>query len=187
MTEALKHAIALAQGVVARTAISGASIELNNREIVSLADAVVELAKLAVLPTPDVVHTSGTTLLDQYPAELLFGAHAPCNHLPLLPGVLDMDLQRVLRTDVAYRGSWKRRGGTGAFHMLARKWDRLEPRVEAHGFDIFAAIEQDNRREGVIDDVRDLRRYLGLVEAEMVRRGMPTQAPDKDDIQITRE
>jgi hypothetical protein len=38
-------------------------------------------------------------------------------------------------------------------------------------YDIFAAIEADERAEGLIDDIRDLRRYLVLVEAEMLARG----------------
>jgi hypothetical protein len=33
-------------------------------------------------------------------------------------------------------------------------------------YDIFAHIFADQRAEGVIDDIRDLRRYLALVEAE---------------------
>lgn len=38
-------------------------------------------------------------------------------------------------------------------------------------WDIFAAIAADKRPEGIIDDIRDLRRYLVLVEAEMIARG----------------
>ena len=38
-------------------------------------------------------------------------------------------------------------------------------------YDIFHAIASDRRAEGIIDDVRDLRRYLMLVEAEMRARG----------------
>lgn len=89
------------------------------------------------------------------------------------------DLDVIAEADVAgvheaarhYSDSWKRRGGVGAFMMLARKWDRLEPQVKKHGWDVFKAIAKDNRAEGVIDDVRDLRRYLLLVEAEMISRG----------------
>lgn len=97
-------------------------------------------------------------------------AHA----LPYLRHVLPVaatDPQFIFETDPIYGGSWQRRGGSGAFMMLARKWDRLEERVKgAHGYDVFAAIRDDKRREGAIDDVRDLRRYLLLVEAWCVQR-----------------
>ena len=69
--------------------------------------------------------------------------------------------------DRAYRGSWKKRGGVGAFMMLCRKWDRLEAFVGAEDYDIFKAIRNDPRDESVLDDIRDLRRYLALVEAEI--------------------
>ena len=82
----------------------------------------------------------------------------------------DVDTLRV--KDKEYGGSWQRRGGTGAFMMAARKFDRLEESVKKHGYDIFRAIEQDTRAEGVLDDIRDLRAYLTLIEAEMVARGV---------------
>jgi hypothetical protein len=100
------------------------------------------------------------------------------------------DVKALLHAEKSYGDSWKKRGGIGAFMMLARKWDRLEKRVAnpplenpvtAHPldcdvekvlafdrFDIFGAVETDQRAEGVIDDIRDLRRYLLLVEAELI-------------------
>lgn len=91
------------------------------------------------------------------------------------------DAAGLKKAQESYGNSWKLRGGIGAFMMLARKWDRLELRVKQRmlpkpvkeGFeyvdpyDIFAHILADPRGEGVIDDVRDLRRYLMLVEAEL--------------------
>lgn len=71
----------------------------------------------------------------------------------------------------SYGPSWKQRGGVGAFMMAARKFDRMENRVKKLGYNIFRAIVEDQRGEGVIDDVRDLRRYLMLIEAEMRARG----------------
>jgi len=107
-------------------------------------------------------------------------------------------LEEIARRDVAglkiaqisYGDSWKKRGGVGAFMMLARKWDRLEmaldptrvpgdireapisehSNVPVPAYDIFSAIAADKRAEGIIDDIRDLRRYLLLVESEMVAR-----------------
>lgn len=84
-------------------------------------------------------------------------------HLNLLPEVLKEDYELVVVRDQEYNASWKARGGVGAFMMLARKWDRLEPMVARYHYDIFAMLEAHPDR---IDDVRDLRRYLALVEAE---------------------
>ena len=66
-----------------------------------------------------------------------------------------------------YGDSWRKRGGVGAYMMLARKWDRIENQVVEKGLDIFKSIEQDIRPEGILDDIKDLRRYLLLVEAHM--------------------
>ena len=64
--------------------------------------------------------------------------------------------------------------------MLARKWDRREKQVKEHHFDVFRAAETDTRPEGIIDDIRDLRRYLMLVEAELIRTG--AKADDEPDL-----
>jgi hypothetical protein len=58
-------------------------------------------------------------------------------------------------------------GGIGAFMMLARKWDRIENQAQVYGWDIFDAMTSDKRPEGIIDDIRDLRRYLLLVEEHL--------------------
>jgi len=51
--------------------------------------------------------------------------------------------------------------------MLARKWDRIENQVKGFKWDVFEAVQDDAREEGILDDIKDLRRYLFLVEAEM--------------------
>lgn len=83
--------------------------------------------------------------------------------------VADMDIVHLSLAEKSYGTSWKKRGGVGAFMMLARKWDRLENQVSHTGWDVFKACREDSREEGVIDDIRDLRRYLLLVEAELLR------------------
>ena len=75
------------------------------------------------------------------------------------------------RAEEDYGDSWRKRGGVGAYMMLARKWDRIENQVVEKGWDIFKSIEQDIRPEGILDDIKDLRRYLLLVEAHMRTRG----------------
>ena len=91
------------------------------------------------------------------------------------------DIERLVMAELSYGDSWKKRGGVGAFMMLARKWDRLEKQVWNYGWDIFKAIQDDDRPEGVLDDIRDLRRYLLLVEEEM-EMGSELRTPIPDEI-----
>lgn len=99
-------------------------------------------------------------------------------HMSFLLPITQDDMARIKEKEVGdpdngkpgYMGSWKKRGGQGAFMMLARKWDRLEVAVEGYDWDIFEAMRKDTRSEGILDDIRDLRQYLMLVEAEMRAR-----------------
>lgn len=115
-----------------------------------------------------------------------------------LTRVAQSDVKALENAQKHYGDSWKKRGGVGAFMMLARKWDRLENRLSNPPpvlpieppvaaapmfaqYDIFGAIATDKRAEGIIDDIRDLRRYLMLVEAEMLARGQCPGRLGKDD------
>jgi hypothetical protein len=63
--------------------------------------------------------------------------------------------------DRSYGASWKRRGGPGAFMVMARKWDRLEAQMEIADYNIF-----DIRKDAVedLDDtILDLVNYLLLI------------------------
>lgn len=91
----------------------------------------------------------------------------PFLHLNFLDVVLDTDHDYIIKRDQEYNASWLARGGVGAFMMLARKWDRMEPMVAKYGYDIFAMLEAHPDR---IDDVEDLCRYLTLVRSEWARR-----------------
>lgn len=83
----------------------------------------------------------------------------------------------------SYGDSWKRRGGVGAFMMLARKWDRIENIAKNDGWDIFGCASHN---EGdILDDIRDLRRYLTLVEHEVLRDPWREMAPSELDSLIT--
>ena len=74
------------------------------------------------------------------------------------------DLSALQKAETSYGDSWKRRGGVGAFMMLARKFDRIEHQSQKHGWDVFEAGEVYKGEAGLLDDIRDLRRYLLLVE-----------------------
>jgi len=92
-------------------------------------------------------------------------------NLDFLEEIAKTDIEQLKEKDEAYGSSWKKRGGAGAFHQgLARKWDRIEIQAEKHEYDIFLAIEKDSRTESILDDIGDLRRYLMLVESEIIFR-----------------
>lgn len=84
-----------------------------------------------------------------------------------LQPIADGDVEHLVEKGKIYGDSWKKRGGVGAFMMLARKWDRIEVAAHASGWDIFSAIQKDYRPGGILDDIADLRRYLMLVEQEI--------------------
>lgn len=81
--------------------------------------------------------------------------------------IAENDVEVLVDKGKSYGDSWKKRGGVGAFMMLARKWDRIENIASQYDYNIFAA-GADNAG-GVLDDIADLRRYLLLVEDEVDR------------------
>lgn len=114
-------------------------------------------------------------------------------HLALLPEIVQADVEQLNQKEREYGASWKKRGGVGAFMMLARKWDRLENMVDelktyqppnseqpitkrdgftAGPYDIFSHVRgselEGKAAESLLDTIGDLRRYLLLVEAEML-------------------
>jgi hypothetical protein len=94
-------------------------------------------------------------------------------HMNYLKEVVDKDIEVLQRKEQTYKGSWKKRGGIGAFMMMARKWDRLEGMAEdGYDYDIFKMlIVSGNGEDGTaLAEVRDLRRYLLLIEAEFIAR-----------------
>lgn len=100
---------------------------------------------------------------------------AGSSYLGFLRAIGDSDIAGLIKAEQSYGDSWKARGGVDTYHMLTRKWNRLEERVRANTeaanpYDIFAHIAATHAADGVIDDVRDLRRYLILVEAETAAR-----------------
>jgi hypothetical protein len=96
-------------------------------------------------------------------------------------------IQRLANQDVAvlqikgqhYGRSWLKRGGVGAFMMLARKWDRIENDASKDDFNILTALKNaDANGKDLLDDIRDLRRYLLLVESEYLN-SLPSSAPPR--------
>jgi len=75
-----------------------------------------------------------------------------------------IDAEELIIRNESYGDSWRQRGGVGAFMMLARKWDRIENQARQNGWDIFETVLDNPDEDGILDDIRDLRRYLMLVE-----------------------
>jgi len=92
-------------------------------------------------------------------------------YLEFLLATAESDVEALVEAEKSYGNSWKKRGGANAWFMLCRKFDRMEIQCKSHHWDVFEAIDADQRPEGIIDDIRDLRRYLLLVECEMLARG----------------
>lgn len=97
-----------------------------------------------------------------------------------LAAIAAEDARFLAERDTSYGSSWKKRGGVGAYMMLCRKMDRLDQIMsKQYGWDVFRGIEYGAKGEDgtVLAEVRDLRRYLLLCEAEMVERGVVEPPP----------
>lgn len=97
-------------------------------------------------------------------------------HLMHVPGILLNDDNVIKAKEAMYMGSWKSRGGIGAFFVTARKWDALENMLGKHTilYDVFDACIKGGDGDGSpLEQIRDLRRYLALIEAEVIRLKAP--------------
>lgn len=87
-----------------------------------------------------------------------------------LENIANYDVLVLRDKGKTYGDSWRQRGGVGAFMMLARKWDRIENQAKPLNYDIFAAgYATAEEKDGLLDDIADLRRYLLLVEEHVLR------------------
>jgi hypothetical protein len=77
--------------------------------------------------------------------------------------------------DRDYGSSWRRRGGTGAFMVMARKWDRIENMAKSSNYDIFVMLREN--KGGIADDVRDLVGYLMLILEHASEKPAITSVP----------
>jgi hypothetical protein len=124
-------------------------------------------------------------------------------HHKFLQHVADNDVKFLIPRDISYGASWKMSGGRSAWFMLRRKMDRLGeimkgPTIKAlintpdqslieklealaSAEDIFYKIAEDpSGKDGTaLAEIRDLRRYLLLVEAEMIASNAITLEPDE--------
>ena len=91
------------------------------------------------------------------------------DHMKYLQIIANDDVRILEHKEATYKASWKKRGGVGAAMMVLRKIDRLENMLEERSWDIFKNIG-DGSDGTMIAEIRDLRRYLLLIEAEMVAR-----------------
>ena len=79
----------------------------------------------------------------------------------------------VNEKDEHYGSSWQKRGGPGAFFVIARKWDRIEQACETadHQYDLFHLFATDTRQETILSDCIDLAGYLLVLMEHMVEIG----------------
>ena len=90
------------------------------------------------------------------------------------------DLEALKIAEESYGDSWKRRGGVGAFMMLARKFDRIENQTKDQEWDIFKAGIEYSGEDCLLVDIRDLRRYLLLVEQQILNKINPPTDDEED-------
>lgn len=86
------------------------------------------------------------------------------------------DVDLILQKEHTYQGSWKKRGGPGAFFTFARPIDRYEQIARDGGYDLFAILQKEHddgvySQDGTLSaTIRDIRCYLLLLEAEATVR-----------------
>lgn len=83
------------------------------------------------------------------------------------------DCEYVLKKDVHYEASWKEDGGPGAYFTMKRPIDRFIAIAKRNNYDIFKVIREEGLSGpdgSLIACVRDARRYLLLLEAELTEQ-----------------
>lgn len=104
-----------------------------------------------------------------------------------LTELANADVDELIHKRSTYGESWCKRGGVGAFMMLARKWDRIENTVQTrYAWDVLeGGVCEYGEADGLMDDIADLRRYLLLVEEKInhvVRKGRDPITQQERDI-----
>lgn len=90
------------------------------------------------------------------------------NHRRVRARVRLEDVAVLVEKGRDYGDSWKHFGYIGAFFTIVRKWHRIKVWWERGNSedDFYEALLEDDRPEGILDDVEDLRRYLLLVDMD---------------------
>lgn len=81
-------------------------------------------------------------------------------------GMRDLAVQNVnvcIDKDKDYGASWKKRGGPGAYMVMARKMDRIEEQARKRAWDIFQ-VDDGKTTESLDDTIMDLINYLLLIQ-----------------------
>lgn len=86
----------------------------------------------------------------------------------ILQELCDGDLAKLEAAEKSYGHSWVSRGLRGAYFVMVRKIDRFENQMRQANFDLPAALRMFPGKDGILDDIRDLRQYLLLIEAEII-------------------
>lgn len=86
--------------------------------------------------------------------------------------IVTRDIEILRKKDEEYGASWLEYGGTGAFFVTVRKWDRIRHQLRKHNWDVFAAYADGTTSERFADTVMDFRNYLVLWEARAIELGL---------------
>lgn len=84
--------------------------------------------------------------------------------------------------DRQYGSSWMQRGGVGAYFVGIRKADRMKAQLAKYHDDLRIAVAHDCRAEGIMNDLRDLRRYFYLWEAQSWELGFRVETLDVPEL-----
>lgn len=101
----------------------------------------------------------------------------------LLCQIAKQDTRTILQKEHTYKGSWKKRGGQGAFFTFARPIDRYEEIAKQGDYDLLGILQKEYDsgtygQDGTLSaTVKDIRCYLLLLEAEAASRNQPYPTP----------
>lgn len=99
--------------------------------------------------------------------------------------VAEIAVKKTIAKEATYKGSWAKRGGKGAFFVMARKWDRIEEACKAQDWDIFKALQVDKALDGMFDDMIDHIGYYLLILAYMLNHiDTPPDDPKEDHVVV---
>ena len=85
--------------------------------------------------------------------------------------IFSKDVELLQAGEDKYGYSWRMKGGPGAYFTISRKIDRYERACAQANYDLFAAVLRNPAsdghlfgKDGLMDDIGDMRRYFALVE-----------------------